>query len=131
MTGTGSLRFFHAALFDTGFLTGETTQIVQFGTTHLTILVDCDRLDKGRFHGEDTLNADTIRNFAYSETLLILVAAYADYYAAELLDTLLVTLFDAVSYSDGVAGAECGDVLLGSGKGLLHYFNQIHFNLLR
>ena len=42
-----SLRLLHyAALFDTGFLACETTEIVKFGTTYLTILVDGNRVDE-------------------------------------------------------------------------------------
>ena len=32
----------YATLLDTGFLAGETTEVVKLGTTHLTILVDGD-----------------------------------------------------------------------------------------
>ena len=47
-------------------------------------------------------------------------------HTAVLLDTFLVTLFDAISNGDGVAGAEFGMLLSGS-KCLLGYFDKIHF----
>lgn len=118
-----SLSFLHAALFDTGFLAGKATEIVQFGAAHLAKLVDGNRLDERRFHGEYTLNADTVGDFADSETLFVFVSVDADDYAAELLDTLFVTLFDAVSHCDGIAGAESGQILFRSGECLLHYFD--------
>ncbi len=34
-------------LLDTSLLTGQTTQVIQFGTTYLTALVDLDAVDVG------------------------------------------------------------------------------------
>ena len=37
----------YAALLDTSLLAGEVAEVVEFGTTYLTILVDGDRVDEG------------------------------------------------------------------------------------
>ena len=55
------LGFLYAAtLFDAGFLTGKTTQVVEFRTTHLTILVYGDGVDERALDGEDTLYTDAV-----------------------------------------------------------------------
>ena len=41
------LREVHAALFDTSLLTGEVTEVIEFGAANLTILVDGDGIDEG------------------------------------------------------------------------------------
>ncbi len=97
-----------------GLLAGKATEVVKFGATHLAILVDGDRVDERRFDGEDTLHTDVVAHFADGETLLVAVARDTDYHTAILLDTLFVTLFDAVSHGDGVAGTEFGMFLAGS-----------------
>lgn len=93
-------------LFDAGLLACETAEIVEFCATDLAVLVDNDRVDEGRFDGEDALNADVVGHLAYGEALFVTFAGYADYNAAVLLDTLFVALFDTVSNGDGVAGEE-------------------------
>ena len=108
------LRCVDAALLDAGLLAGQAAEIVKFGATHLAILVDGDRVDKRRLDGEDTLHADIVAHFADGEPLLVAVARNTDYHTAILLDTLFVTLFDAVCHGDGVAGAEFGMFLAGS-----------------
>ena len=97
-----------AALLDAGLLAGKATEVVKFGATHLAILVDGDRVDERRFDGEDTLHTDVVAHFADGETLLVAVARDTDYHTAILLDTLFVTLFDAVGHGDGVAGTNSG-----------------------
>lgn len=54
------------------------------------------------------------------------MAVDADHHAAELLDTLLVTLLDAVGDGDGVAGTELVDFFLGGCESLFRNFHQIH-----
>ncbi len=39
--------FLNNALFDTGFLTCEVTQIIKFCATHFTVFHNSDRLDEG------------------------------------------------------------------------------------
>ena len=111
-----------AALFDAGLLTREFAQIVQFGATHLTVLVNHDVVDERRLNGENTLHTDVVANLANGETLLLALAHDLDDHAAILLNTLLVTLLDAISHRDGVAREELG-MLLASGKCLLCNFN--------
>lgn len=123
------LLFHYAALFDTGFLAGEIAQVVKFGTTNLTVLVHGDGVDKGRFEGEDTLNADVVGHLADGETLLDAFTRNAYHYAAVLLNTLLVAFLDAVSHCDGVAGEELF-VLLAGGKGLFGNLDKIHFAVI-
>ena len=104
----------YAALFDASFLAGEIAQIVKFCATNLTVLVDCDRVDERRFDGEDTLNTDVVADFTNGEALFVPFARDTDHYATVLLDTLFVTLFDAISHCDGVAGAKLGMCFAGS-----------------
>ena len=96
----------YAALLDTGLLAGEGAEVVQFCAANLTVLVDSDRVNERRFDGEDALNADVVAHLTHGEALFGAFARNADNDTAILLDTLFVTLFDAVSYGDGVAGAE-------------------------
>lgn len=126
----GSKRDFllldHAALFDTGFLACQATQIVKFRTAHFTVFVHCDRVDERRLNGENTLNTDVVAHFAHGETLFVAFAGDADNHTAILLDTLLVSFFDTVGYCDGVAGSEFN--LVGAcGKCFFGNFDQIHF----
>ena len=100
------LRGLGSTLFDAGFLAGEGAEIIELGAAHTAELVYGDGVDEGRLEGEDTLNADIIRHFTYSETFFCAFAVDADYNAAVLLDTLLVTLFDTICHSHCVAGAE-------------------------
>ena len=115
----------NATFFDAGLLTCELAQVVKLGTTYLTVLVDGNGVDERRLDGEDTLNTDVFAHFANGETLLRAFAGDADNHTAVLLDTLLVTFFDAVSHSDGVAGAKFGMLLAGS-ESFFGNFNQIH-----
>lgn len=127
LCGEGLFLHSYATLFDAGFLAGEGTQIVKFGTADFAVLVDCDRIDEGRFDGEDTFHADVVAHFANGETLLGAFSRNADYNTAVLLDTLLVTFFDTVGYCDGVAGGEVGVLLAGS-ESFFGNFNKIHCN---
>ncbi len=109
------MRFLYATdkrlnslLFDTGFFTGKCTQIVQFGAAHFTTTVDYYLLDERRLDGEDSLYTHVARHLANRETLFVTVTRDADNVAAELLDTLLVTLFDTVRYGNRVTTAKFG-----------------------
>ncbi len=95
-------------LGDAGFLTREAAEIVELGATHLTNLVDGDAVDVRACDGEDALYAYGAAHLANRETLLVAVTADLDDYAAVQLDTLLVTLDNLVSYSDGVTSLELG-----------------------
>ena len=86
------------------------------------MLVDHDAVDKWRFNREDTFHTDVVRHFANGETLLVAFAINFDDYTTILLDTFLVTFFNAVCHCDSVAGEEFGKFLFGS-KCLLHNFN--------
>lgn len=96
----------HAALFDAGFLACELAEVVEFCTTHLTMLVDGNGVDEGRLNGEDTFNTDVVAHLAYCETLFVAFAGDADNHTAVLLDTFFVAFLDTVSDCDGVAGEE-------------------------
>lgn len=109
------MRFLYASkkrlnslLFDTGFFTGECTQIIQFGATHFTTTVDYDLFDERRLDGEDSLYSHVARHLTNRETLFVTVTRDADNVAAELLDTLLVSLFDTVRYGNRVTTAKIG-----------------------
>jgi len=117
---------FHAALGNTSLLACEVTQVVQFRTANLTILVNGDRLDERRVHREDTLNAYVAGHLANSEALLVLAAVDSDNVTTELLDTLFVTFLDTISHRHLVACLECGKLFLLACECLLSNLNQIH-----
>lgn len=104
----------YAAFLDAGFLAGELAQVVKFRTAYFTVFVHCDRIDERRFEGEDTFHTDIVAHLADGEALLFAFACDFDHYAAVLLDTFLVTFFDAISHCDGVAGVEIRVLLAGS-----------------
>ena len=116
------LLYHYAALFDTSLLTSELAEVVNFSATHATVLVDHDAVDEWRFNWEDTFYANVLRHLANGETLLVAFTADFDNNTTILLDTFLVTLFNAVSHCDSVAREECRKFLLGS-KCLLYNFN--------
>ena len=122
--GIDSLVFSHrrTSLLDACSLTSELAQIVELGTTHLTVLVNLDGIDVRRLDGEDTLHTNGSRHLAYGETLLVAMTVDFDNYTAEELDTLFVTLDDFVSNCHGVAGTELRK-LLASGKCFFSNFN--------
>lgn len=120
----------HAALLDTCFLTRKFAEVVNFGTAYFTVFVNRDALNERAVHREDTLNTYVTRHFAHRETLLVFASVDADNIAAELLNTLFVTLFDTIRNGDLVTCLECREFFLLSGKCLLGNFNQIHFTEL-
>ena len=96
----------HSLLLDAGFLTRKVTQVVDACATNDTDLVNLDLVDVGRIEREDTLNAYAVGDFADSEHLGLARTLDLDNYAAEALQTLLVTLDDAVGYGDRVTSLE-------------------------
>ena len=101
-------------LFDSGFLTGKSAQVVQLGTTYFTNLVHFDAVDGRRFQWEDTLYTYSTRHLAYSETLLFTVAGDFDNNAAIQLNAFLVTFDNTICYSYSVACLEAGVLFAGS-----------------
>lgn len=61
---------FGATVLDAGLLTGEVAEVVNLGAANFAVLVDHDRVNEGRLHGEDTLHADVVADLAHGETLL-------------------------------------------------------------
>ena len=94
--------FLNDALGNASLLTGEVTKVIKLSATYFTVLVNGDGLDKRRIHWENTLNTYVTRHLANRKALLILRAADLDYITTELLNTLFVTLFNAVSYGYSV-----------------------------
>ena len=86
--------------FDSCFLTGKGTQVVQFSTTYFTDFVNRDAFDKRRFDRENSLYTYVLRHLTNCETFFVAVTGDTDNNTAILLDTLFVTLFDTVSYRD-------------------------------
>lgn len=100
-------------LLDSGSLTGELAQIIEFGTTHLTALVDLDRGNVRGIHGEDTLHTNRARHLAHRETLLVAVTTDLDDYTAIELNALLGTFDDFVTYCNRVACLKFGKLITG------------------
>ena len=102
-------------LGDASLLTGELTQIVEFGATHLTYLVYGNTFDVRTFDREDTFHTNGARHLTNREATLLLVAADFNHHATIKLDSLLVTLDNFVCHSHRVTCLE-GGMALASGK---------------
>ena len=94
-------------LFDTGFLTGEVAEVEDAGTTHSTMLVDINLLDERASEGEDALHSDAVSDLADSKGFGSTASTALKDNALEVLDSLLVTFFNLVMDSDGIASLEC------------------------
>ena len=122
-----ALGLLDAALLDAGFLTRTLTQVIEFGTTYLTVLVDSNALNEGAVHGEDTLNTYVTAHLADGEAFLVTGTMDANHITTELLYTLFVTLFDTITNGYLVSCLKCRQLFFLTGESLLGYFNQIHF----
>ena len=58
---------FHSSFLDTGFLTGQVTEIENSSSADGTTLVDVDLLDERGSDGEDSLYAYAVRNLTDSK----------------------------------------------------------------
>ena len=116
-------QLLNAALLDAGFLTRTLAEVVQFSTTYFTVLVNCNALDEGAVHREDTLYTDVAAHLTNREALLLSASVDADYITAELLNTLFITLFDTVTYRNLISCLECRELFFLTGKCLLGYFH--------
>ena len=101
----------HLFLLDTGFLTGEITQIEDAGAAHGTVLVDVDLLDERAGKGEDALHSDAVRDLADSKGLSSSASTALQDNALEVLDTFFVSFLNLVMDSDGIASLEFGELL--------------------
>jgi hypothetical protein len=54
-----------ATLFDLGGFTVKVTQVVQLGSTNVTVRINFNHLDCGRVEREGTLNSDTEAHFSH------------------------------------------------------------------
>ena len=54
-------------LFDTGFLTGEITEVEDSSSADGAVFVDVDLLDERAADGEDTFHTNTVGNLADSK----------------------------------------------------------------
>ena len=127
----GSFFFLlNSAFLNTSLLTCEVAEVVDLRATNLTVLVDSNALDERAVHRKDTLNTYVARHFADGEAFFVFAAVDSDYIATELLNTLLVTLFNTISHGDLVTGFECRKLFFLTGECLFGNLNQIHFCLI-
>ena len=117
---------FNSSLGNARFLTGQVTQVIEFRTANLTILVDGDALNEGAVHRKDTLNADIAGHLANRETLLVLRAVNGNHIAPELLNTFLVTFLDTIGDGNLVTCRKSRKFFLLAGKRLFGNLHQIH-----
>ena len=122
----------HSSLLDARLLTGKIAEVVDTSTANNTILVNLDLVDVGRVERENTLNTYAIRDLTDGEHLGLTRTLDLDNYAAEALQTLLVTLNDFVGYGDCVTSLELGNVSVGLCPHLLihHLDNCIFVHLV-
>ena len=99
----------HFSFFDFGFLSGEFAEVENAGLAHDAVAQNLDGLDVRRVEGENTLHTHVAGHLAHGERLGGALSFDLDDHALERLDTLLVTLDDAVVHVDGVAGSEFRD----------------------
>ena len=113
-TGLCLFRSGSTLFSDSGLLTGEFAQVVQFSATNLTDFVHGNAVDARAVDGEDTLYTHGTGHLAHGETLVMTMTCDFDNNAAIQLYALFVTLDDFVCYGYGVAGFECGIRFTGS-----------------
>ena len=112
----------HSSFFDSCFLTGKSTQVIQFSATYFTKLVNSDAFDKRRFDRENTFYPYVFRHLTHCEAFFVTMTGDADYNTSVLLDTFFVTFFNTVSYCNSVTTLECRKFLLRS-KRFVYNFN--------
>ena len=56
---------------DSCFLTGKSTQVIQFSATYFTILVNRDAFDKRRFDRENTFYTYVFRHLTHCEAFFV------------------------------------------------------------
>ena len=61
----------HSSFFDSCFLTGKSTQVIQFSATYFTILVNRDAFDKRRFDRENTFYTYVFRHLTHCEAFFV------------------------------------------------------------
>lgn len=99
----------HSLFFDFGFLSGEFAEVENAGLTHFSVAQYLKGLDVRGVHREDTFHTHVAGHFAHGERFGHAVAFDLDNNAFERLDTLFVSLDDAVVHIDGVASVEFRD----------------------
>lgn len=70
------------------------------------MFVNNNTFDERRFQREDSFNTYVIRHLTNRETFLVAVSRDTNNHAPVLLDTLLVTFFDTISYGNSVTTSE-------------------------
>ena len=97
-------------LFNTGFLTGQITEIENTGTAHSTMFVDIYLLDERACEGEDTLHTYAIGNLTDSKGFSSTTSTTLQDNALEVLDSLFVTFFNLVMDGNRIASLELGEL---------------------
>lgn len=93
-------------LLDACFLASKATEIVEASTANFADAVNDYLLNERRVHREDTLNTDTARNLADSESLTCALTLNLDDDTLVNLNTLLVTLLNLVGDRNSVTRLE-------------------------
>ena len=92
-----------ALFLDTGALADPVAEVVQLGTTHITLADDFDFLNDRRVEGKDSLDADAKADLPHVEGRTSTIAALAaDDHALADLDTFASTPHDAKIYTHNV-----------------------------
>ena len=128
-TDSGKAAFpLDAAFFDTGLLTGQITQVVQFCAANLTVAVDLDLIDIRAVQRENTLNTFTVGDTANRDRLSNSGTLAGNYRTGIKLNTLFSALFNLVVDADGIADNEVGMTIL-IGVFLSDFLNSVHKTL--
>lgn len=111
-------------LLDLGGLAHLVTEVVQLGATDIALTGDLDLVDLRGVHREGTLNADREADLTDGERLANAMTVTTDHVALEHLDTLTITLGDALVNLNVIANVEFGEI--GLDLLLLDCANDIH-----
>ena len=109
------LNFFYvyleSLLLDTCFLAGEITEVENTCPSYAPVLINLYFINKWRSRREDPFHTNVTRHFTNGKSLSITLSAALDNDTPVLLYTLLISFDNLVVNSDGITGAEFGQLL--------------------
>ena len=106
----GRVLFVLLKLLNLSSLTNSVAEVVELGTSYLTVTNDLYLSYMGRVEGECLLNAATVSNSTNSKCFRDAAAVTSDYCAFEDLDSFSCTLTDKIVDLDCIAHVELRSV---------------------
>lgn len=121
----GAFGYRQALFTDTSALTASATLVEEFGTTHMSGLVDFDRIDVGRKERKYSFYTYTIRDLSDRKAGGMTRPLLFDHIAFKGLDSFFVPFDDLVVYGNVVAGLKSRELLFG-GHLFVYVGNSVH-----